>query len=38
MAYTTVTVEGGLFPSDLLDRIASGDVEGQGAPDFALDG
>ena len=38
MAYTTVTSEGGLFPSDLLDRIASGDAEGQRAADFGLDG
>ena len=38
MAYTIVTSEGGLFPSDMLDRIASGDAEGQRAADFGLDG
>jgi hypothetical protein len=38
MAYTSITVEGGLFPSDLLDRIATGDAEGQKDKDFALDG
>lgn len=38
MAYTAVTVEGGLFPSDLLDRIAAGEAEGQRPADFGLDG
>src|SRR5437868_5851792 len=28
MAYETLTVEGGLFPGDLLERVASGDAEG----------
>jgi hypothetical protein len=38
MTYASVTVEGGLFPSDLLDKIASGDVEGQKPADFRLEG
>jgi len=38
MAYASVAVEGGLFPSDLLDRIATGDAEGQRPADFGLDG
>ena len=38
MGYTAVTVEGGLFPSDLLDRIATGKAEGQRPGDFGLDG
>lgn len=38
MAYAAVTVEGGLFPSDLLDRIATGEAEGQRPADFRLDG
>ena len=38
MAYASITVEGGLFPSDLLDRIATGDAEGQRPGDFGLDG
>ena len=38
MTYATITIEGGLFPPDLLDRIASGDgnVGGQRTADFAL--
>ena len=38
MAYASLIVEGGLFPSDLLDRIATGDAEGQRAADFGIDG
>jgi hypothetical protein len=38
MAYTSITVEGGIFPADLLDQIAAGDAEGQAAKDFGLDG
>ena len=38
MAYTSITVEGELFPSDLLNRIASGKATGQRPADFALDG
>jgi hypothetical protein len=38
MAYASVAVEGGLFPSDLLDRIATGDAEGQRAGDFGING
>lgn len=38
MAYTSITVEGGLFPSDLLDRVASGDATGQRVGDFGIDG
>ena len=38
MAYTAVISEGGLFASDLLDRIASGEAEGQRAADFGIDG
>jgi hypothetical protein len=37
MSYITITVEGGLLPDDLLDRIASGDAPGQRASDFRLD-
>ena len=38
MSYATITVEGGLFPPDLLDRIATeGDsISGQKAADFGL--
>jgi hypothetical protein len=36
MAYTSITVEGGLFPADLLDRIATGDAGGQREQDFGL--
>lgn len=38
MAYVAVVSEGGLFPSDLLDRIATGGAEGQRASDFGLTG
>lgn len=38
MAYASVTVEGGLLSSDLLDRIAVGDADGQKAAEFGLDG
>ncbi len=40
MAYVSISVEGGLFPSDLLDRIAAGDsnLPGQKAADFGLNG
>jgi len=40
MAYVSISVEGGLFPSDLLDRIAVGgsDLPGQKAADFGLNG
>ncbi|ACZ43537.1 protein of unknown function DUF559 [Thermobaculum terrenum ATCC BAA-798] len=37
MAYTTITIEGGLFPSDLLDRLvpqAGATLEGQKPADF----
>lgn len=39
MAYASIHIEGGLFASDLLDRIAKGvdDVAGQRASDFGLD-
>ena len=38
MSYATITIEGGLFPPDLLDRIASGaaGIRGQRAADFGL--
>ena len=32
----SIVVEGGMFPSELLDRVATGDVDGQRAPDFGL--
>jgi len=40
MAYASVSVEGGFFPSDLLDRIASGDTSmaGQRQSDFGVNG
>jgi len=28
MAYTAVALEGGIFPADLLERIAAGEAEG----------
>ncbi len=37
MAYVTLTVEGGLFPTDLLERIALGQVAGQHVADFGPD-
>lgn len=38
MAYVSIAVEGGMFPSDLLDRMAAGPdgLEGQRAEDFGL--
>ncbi len=36
MAYVAVVSEGGLFPSDLLDRTATGQVGGQRVEDFGL--
>ena len=38
MSYATINIEGGLFPPDLLDRVAGaeGGVRGQSAHDFAL--
>ena len=38
MSYVTITVEGGLFPPDLLDRIATDDssISGQKPADFGL--
>lgn len=40
MQYISVAIEGGLFPVDILDRIAAGDssLPGQKASDFGLDG
>ena len=36
MAYASVIVEGGLFPADLLESIATGDAHGQRAADFGI--
>ena len=38
MSYTTISIEGGLFPPDLLDRISAGngEIKGQTAGDFGL--
>jgi hypothetical protein len=36
MAYTAISIEGGLFPADLLDAIATGDAPGQRDQDFGL--
>ena len=36
MSRITVTVEGGLLPDDLLERIADGSAPGQRAADFGL--
>ena len=36
MAYASVIVEGGLFPADLLESIATGDADGQRAADFGI--
>ncbi len=36
MAYSSISVEGGLFPSDLLEKIATGDAEGQRPTDFGF--
>ena len=38
MAYVSITVEGGLFPPDVLDRLAAGSGPGQDPKDFGLDG
>ncbi|OAI40246.1 hypothetical protein AYO38_06150 [bacterium SCGC AG-212-C10] len=38
MSYTAIASEGGLFPSDLLDRIALGQEEHQQAKDFGVEG
>ncbi len=38
MAYAAIEIEGGLFPADLLDRIAAGEGAGQAAKEFGLDG
>ncbi|NCC32882.1 MAG: hypothetical protein EOM24_12815, partial [Chloroflexia bacterium] len=37
MPYTTIVTEGGLLPSDILDAIAAGAMEGQRPEDFGLD-
>ena len=38
MAYSTIEIEGGMFPPDLLDAIASGaETEGQRPVDFGFD-
>ncbi len=36
MAHSSIVVEGGLFPSDFMERIAVGEVGGQRASDFGL--
>ena len=38
MSYTTISIEGGLFPPDLLERISLGDggIKGQATGDFGL--
>ena len=38
MANGSISVEGGLFPADLLERIATGDELGQSARDFHIEG
>ena len=38
MANGSISVEGGLFPADLLERIATGDEQGQSAKDFRIEG
>ncbi len=38
MAYTAVALEGGFFPADLLERIASGEADGQRPDDFGQGG
>src|SRR5437016_4701770 len=38
MAYVAVTIEGGLLPADLLERVAAGEGAGQRAEDFGLSG
>jgi len=34
MAHSAIAVEGGLFPTHILDRIVTGDMPGQGPKDF----
>ena len=36
MSYVAVAIEGGLFPADLLERAAAGDLPGQRPQDFGL--
>ncbi len=38
MSYTTISIEGGLFPPDLLERISLGDggIKGQATGDFGF--
>ena len=36
MVWTTITIEGGLFPPDLVERVAAGAVGGQSPADFGL--
>lgn len=38
MSYASIVVEGGLFPPDLLDRVATAEMAGQAGTDFGLDG
>ena len=38
MADNSISVEGGLLPSDLLEQIATGDTQGQRAEDFRVEG
>jgi hypothetical protein len=38
MAWAAITLEGGLLPADLLDRIATGEGAGQAAADFGVEG
>ncbi|MEX2374128.1 MAG: N-6 DNA methylase [Dehalococcoidia bacterium] len=38
MAYASVTVEGGLFPPDILDQVASGTASRQKPADFRVNG
>ena len=37
MPYTTITTEGGLLPADMLDAVATGDLEGQRPEDFGIE-
>lgn len=37
MKFSCITVEGGLLPVDILEKIAAGDLLGQSAVDFGLD-
>lgn len=37
MAYAAIVVEGALFPTDLLEKVAAGEARGQAPKDFALD-